>query len=96
MGWCRMALKKKRGGQPGNKNAIGNKGGGAPLFNKNALKHGIYIIYPPRSMKEKDYLIKAEQRQEIKRAITYTNMLIMVYNGEITKEQFDLFWHPYG
>lgn len=36
--------KKKRGGQPGNKNAKGSKGGSgaAPLRNKNAEKHGAY------------------------------------------------------
>lgn len=34
--------KKKRGGQPGNQNAEGNPGGGAPPRNKNAQKHGGY------------------------------------------------------
>lgn len=48
-----MEVKRKRGGQPGNKNAVGNHGGapignknavghGAPFGNKNALKHGLY------------------------------------------------------
>lgn len=54
-----MAVKRKRGGQPGNKNAVGNHGGapignrnavghGAPYGNKNALKHGFYskILLP--------------------------------------------------
>ena len=31
---------KGKGGQPGNKNAIGNKGGSAPDGNKNAIKTG--------------------------------------------------------
>lgn len=31
---------KKRGGKPGNKNAVGNKGGAAPKENKNAVKTG--------------------------------------------------------
>ena len=31
---------KKRGGQPKNKNAVGNTGGAAPLENKNAVKTG--------------------------------------------------------
>lgn len=31
---------KKKGGQPGNKNAVGNKGGSAPKGNKNAVKTG--------------------------------------------------------
>lgn len=34
--------KRKRGGQPGNQNAKGSKGGAAPLRNKNAEKHGAY------------------------------------------------------
>ena len=34
--------KRKRGGQPGNRNAEGSKGGAAPLHNKNAETHGAY------------------------------------------------------
>lgn len=34
--------KKKRGGQPGNRNAEGSKGGSAPLRNKNAETHGAF------------------------------------------------------
>lgn len=34
--------KRKRGGQPGNRNAEGSKGGAAPLRNKNAETHGAY------------------------------------------------------
>lgn len=34
--------KRKRGGQPNNKNAKGSKGGSAPLRNKNAETHGAY------------------------------------------------------
>lgn len=33
--------KRKQGGQPGNKNAVGNKGG-APPGNKNGFRHGAY------------------------------------------------------
>lgn len=33
--------KRRRGGQPGNRNAVGN-GGGAPPGNKNGFKHGAY------------------------------------------------------
>ena len=39
--------KKKRGGQPGNRNAKGSRGGGAPLRNKNAEKHGFFSKYLP-------------------------------------------------
>ena len=35
---------KKRGGQPGNKNAVGSKGGGDPL-GLNALRHGAYATH---------------------------------------------------
>ena len=38
-----MPMKRKRGGQPGNKNAVGNKGG-APYGNINAWKHGGYAV----------------------------------------------------
>lgn len=48
-----MKRRRKKGGQPGNKNAIGNKGGaprgnknasghGAPHGNRNAVIHGLY------------------------------------------------------
>lgn len=33
---------RKRGGQPGNKNAVGNRGGGAPTGNQNGRTHGGY------------------------------------------------------
>lgn len=39
--------KKKQGGQPGNKNARGSKGGGAPPRNKNAEKHGFFSKHLP-------------------------------------------------
>ena len=35
-------VKRKRGGQRGNKNAAGNPGGGAPSGNKNNFRHGAY------------------------------------------------------
>lgn len=37
---------RKKGGQPGNKNAVGNDGG-APEQNKNAEKHGLFSKYLP-------------------------------------------------
>lgn len=37
---------KHKGGQPGNQNAVGN-GGGAPLGNKNAEKHGFFSKWLP-------------------------------------------------
>lgn len=38
--------KRKKGGQPGNKNAVGNNGG-APEENKNAEKHGFFSKWLP-------------------------------------------------
>lgn len=40
---CNVA--KKKGGQPGNKNAVGK---GAPKENTNALKHGLFSKYLPK------------------------------------------------
>lgn len=37
-------VKRKKGGQPGNQNAVGNKGG-APEGSTNALKHGLFSKY---------------------------------------------------
>ncbi len=37
-----LTIPKKRGAPHGNKNAVGNKGGGVPLGNLNAEKHGFY------------------------------------------------------
>lgn len=42
---------KKRGGQPGNKNAVGNDGG-APPENKNAEKYGFFAKYLPDETRE--------------------------------------------
>lgn len=41
--------KKKRGGQPGNKNAVGH---GAPKENQNATKHGLFSRYLPEDTRE--------------------------------------------
>lgn len=48
---------RKRGGQKGNKNALGNKGGkGAPKGNLNAMTHGNRI--PPERFNSKSFLAK--------------------------------------
>lgn len=47
----RNAPKKKKGGQPGNRNAKGNSGGAAPHENKNAEKHGFFSKWlPPETL----------------------------------------------
>lgn len=43
----RKKVRTQRGGQPGNKNAVGNKGGGAPAENKNAERHGFFAKWLP-------------------------------------------------
>lgn len=52
--------KRRRGGQPGNKNAIGNRGG-APLGNKNALTTGEYetISWDCLTEEEKELYLQA-------------------------------------
>lgn len=47
---CNVA-NKRRGGQPGNKNAVGNDGG-APQQNKNAEKYGFFTKYLPEETRE--------------------------------------------
>ena len=43
---------KRRGAQPGNRNAVGNRGGAAPLKNKNAEKYGFFSKYLPDETRE--------------------------------------------
>lgn len=43
---------KRRGAQPGNRNAVGNRGGAAPLKNKNAEKFGFFSKYLPDETQE--------------------------------------------
>ena len=46
-------IKKKSGGQPGNKNAVGNRGGpGAPPGNQRAKRHGLFSRYMPKETLE--------------------------------------------
>ncbi|MBY6038940.1 MULTISPECIES: phage terminase small subunit [Bacillus amyloliquefaciens group] len=42
----------KIGGQPGNKNALGNSGGAAPARNQNAVSHGFFSKYLPEETLE--------------------------------------------
>ena len=65
-----MKHKRKRGGQPGNKNANGNQGGapygnnnaaghGAPYGNGNAITHGLYShtgIYATRPLRYEELI----------------------------------------
>jgi uncharacterized protein YjcR len=58
-----LSIPKKRGAPYGNKNAIGNKGGGAPIGNLNAEKHGFYtnLGYRFQMVKLEESLIESGQ-----------------------------------
>ncbi|MCY7563822.1 phage terminase small subunit [Bacillus safensis] len=43
----RKSVHTKKGGQPGNVNALGNSGGAAPIRNQNAKTHGFYAKHMP-------------------------------------------------
>ncbi len=62
--------KRKRGGQPGNRNAEGSKGGAAPFRNKNAEKHGAFSKVYMDTLDDKeldmiDDMADAEEKQLI-------------------------------
>lgn len=58
-----VSIPKKRGAPYGNKNAVGNKGGGAPLGNINAEKHGFFtdLGYRFQMMKIEESLMENGQ-----------------------------------
>lgn len=57
---------KSRGGQPGNVNATGNKGGSAPLGNQNHFKHGGYaaILFDSLDDTEHSMIDQMEPNEE--------------------------------
>lgn len=60
--WDEIPTKRPRGGQPGNKNAVGNKGGpGGPHGNEKALKHGAYRKYLPQDPRFQEILDMARE-----------------------------------
>lgn len=84
--------KKKRGGQPGNKNAVGH---GAPKENKNAEKHGFFSKYLPeetigiiQEIQEKDSLDILWENIQIQYAAIIRAQRIMhvTDKGEMIKE----------
>lgn len=64
--------KRNKGGQPGNKNAIGNEGGAAPKENKNAETHGFFSKYLP----EETFSIIQEIEQKDPLDILWENIQI--------------------
>ena len=80
-GWEALNAKKRPGGQPGNKNAVG---GGAPGGNQNALKHGAYARARLDSFNE-------EQRAELERIRTMgPEELLMLQISEKWAKKIDL------
>lgn len=70
--WDEIPTKRPRGGQPGNKNAIGNKGGhGGPEGNDYAVKHGAYRKFLPQD----------ERFQEILQMASELDPLDMIWNS---------------
>ncbi len=78
--------KKIRGGQCGNKNAVGH---GAPIGNRNNLKHGIYskILYSSLSDEEKNLLSINElnEKEELKFIINLCDIQIIRFMRMITE-----------
>ncbi|EME3580548.1 hypothetical protein QL848_000777 [Enterococcus faecium] len=74
-------IPKKKGAPYGNKNAIGNRGGGAPLGNLNAEKTGLYtdLMYRWQMAEIEKRLIEADCWS--KEAVTYYAK--KVKNGEM-------------
>ena len=62
-GIIRVKIPKKRGAPYGNKNAVGNNGGGAPIGNANAYKHGFdsNLMYRFQMAKIEKMLIERDQ-----------------------------------
>ncbi|WP_311772659.1 phage terminase small subunit [Cohnella xylanilytica] len=54
--WDEIPTKRPRGAPKGNKNAVGNKGGGAPAGNQNHLKHGLYSKFLPQNEEFQDLM----------------------------------------
>lgn len=97
-GWKRVEKPpeglRKPGGQYGNVNAVGNKGGnGAPLGNKQREKYGFYSKYLPHDMleivmdlQEKSILDIQEEQIELQySAILRAQKIMQVEFGEIVK-----------
>lgn len=82
--------KKKKGGQKGNKNAVGHVGG-APKGNKNNYKHGLYenFTYSDLSSDEKTILNSGyiDKEQELIRTVRFSDIQINRFLKKIGKEE---------
>ncbi|SFE11261.1 Uncharacterized protein YjcR [Paenibacillus algorifonticola] len=73
---------KKPGAPPGNKNAVGNKGGAAPPHNSNAVTHGLFAKYLPAESLE----IMEQLQQRSPLDIVWDNIMIQ-YTAIIRAQQ---------
>jgi uncharacterized protein YjcR len=103
--------RRKRGGQPGNQNAVGNRGGGAPPGNKNAWKHGMYesLWMSQVAAEHKFKLMKMETDpreilvNEIRllelrehNALKYMNDILNGWDAEQTEERYSAYKEEVG
>ncbi|MBE7901079.1 hypothetical protein G7L40_21120 [Paenibacillus polymyxa] len=64
--WDEVPEKRKRGGQTGNRNAKGNKGGaGGPLGNDKAVTHGLFRKFEPQDAEYLEILEIAQQMDPV-------------------------------
>ncbi|MNW27559.1 hypothetical protein D3C74_43580 [compost metagenome] len=73
---------KRPGAPPGNKNAVGNKGGAAPAGNSNAVTHGLFQKYLPAETLE-----IMEQLQERKPLDMLWDNIMIQYTAIIRAQQ---------
>ncbi len=78
---------RKRGAQPGNKNAVGNSGG-APIGSKNNYKHGLYekLRSTTLSSEEQDLLLDIDTidiETKLRRIIRECDLNILKFNKAI-------------
>jgi len=81
-------MARLRGGQPGNKNAAGNKGGGAPLGNRNAVKHGGYarITLDSLSEDEKEFLEDCDTTNDEETMLEHEIKLLTIRISRLMKQ----------
>lgn len=77
---------RKRGGQPGNKNACGNRGGGAPHGNQNALKHGGYAAVRWQDLTDRERELVASMPTDCRELLIDEIKLLSVRERRLMQE----------
>lgn len=80
-----MATRRK-GGQIGNKNAVGNRGGGAPHGNRNAVKHGGYARITSLSENEKEFLEDCDATSDEEAMLEHEIKLLTIRISRLMKQ----------